>query len=77
MKVNTEDLVSSSEIAILLGVGNSAVSNWKVRYDDFPAPVVVLNGIPIYLIQDIGKWYMKHHPGSIAALAMKQGFLKG
>ena len=31
--------VTLSQIAELAGVGPSAVSNWRKRFDDFPAPV--------------------------------------
>lgn len=41
MKVEIGDLLDSSEVAELLGLGNNrAVSTYRARYDDFPEPVI-------------------------------------
>jgi hypothetical protein len=34
------DLLSPSDVARVAGVGASAVSNWRKRYDDFPEPIL-------------------------------------
>ncbi|MBN1174068.1 MAG: N-6 DNA methylase [Micromonosporaceae bacterium] len=38
-QVPTERLVSAAEVARIAGVTRAAVSNWRRRYPDFPAPV--------------------------------------
>lgn len=55
-----EDLASSSEIANTLGVNKSTVSMWKRRYPDFPAPLIVLNGITVYSWAQVRDWYNSH-----------------
>lgn len=40
----SEPTVSLSQIAELAGVGASAVSNWRKRFDDFPSPVAAAAG---------------------------------
>lgn len=52
-----ELLVSSSEIADLLGVHRAAVSNWKVRHPDtFPAPAYESAKFTLYWRDDILQW---------------------
>ena len=52
------DLISSSDTARFLQVTLAAVSNWKVRYEDFPKPYVTLNEgtCAIYRKQEIVEW---------------------
>ena len=57
--VNTEDLVSATEVARILGLSHhNTVSTYMRRYDDFPQPVVNLSGgrIRLWLRQDITVW---------------------
>lgn len=42
------ELVTSGEIARLLGVNPSAVSNWRKRAVDFPAPWIEINAAAPY-----------------------------
>lgn len=52
-----ELLVSSSEIADMLGVHRAAVSNWKVRHaDTFPAPAYESAKFSLYWREDIEGW---------------------
>ena len=50
------DLVGTHEIAERCGVTRSAVSNWKIRYDDFPEAFVVLATGEIYQWRDVMRW---------------------
>lgn len=55
--------LASSDVASLFGVGNSTVSNWKVRDDTFPAPKFKLaKSIDVYDQDEVVKWWAgKHH----------------
>jgi len=57
--VDTNDLVSSKDIARLVGIGASAISNWKRRYADFPKPIAtVANGrIALYRKSEVVQWF--------------------
>ncbi len=58
-KVDTEDLVTASEVAQLLGLSqHNSVSTYLSRYSDFPQPVVEKSGgrIRLWLRQEIGAW---------------------
>ncbi len=48
-----DNLVNSKEIAEMFGVKKSAVSMWKVRYDNFPKPIT--HGL--YDRIEIVNWY--------------------
>ncbi|GAC1533827.1 MAG: hypothetical protein NVS3B1_28280 [Marmoricola sp.] len=52
------DLVSTIDIARLFGVGSTTVSQWKVRYETFPAPLVKVAGgaIPLYSRRAVVAW---------------------
>jgi hypothetical protein len=62
--VDVDDLIGSSDIADLLGVVRSAVSNYKKRHPDFPEPVVTIagvglsSGITLYLRSEVLTWYV-------------------
>jgi hypothetical protein len=58
-RVNTEDLVSATDVAELLGLTHhNSVTTYLHRYEDFPRPVVDRsNGrIRLWLRQDILLW---------------------
>lgn len=61
MLVETDDIVTSSDIAALLGVHPSAVSNWKKRFSDFPEPLKSVRYsagfIHLYSKQAVLAWY--------------------
>ena len=62
MKVDTEDLLDSNEVAELLGLGNNrAVSTYRARYDDFPEPVIEKPSgkCVLWLRSDIEAWARK------------------
>lgn len=62
MIVDTEDLMTASEIARLAGVSPSAVSNWQKRDLGFPMPVVEKAGtgtacsFRLWLRQEVEPW---------------------
>lgn len=53
---NNQGQVSPSDIAELAGVSRGAVSNWRKRADDFPAPVAGSDANPLFDKQEIVKW---------------------
>ncbi|MFF5532007.1 N-6 DNA methylase [Streptomyces cinerochromogenes] len=56
-------LVTGSEIARLAGVTRAAVSNWRRRYDDFPAPAGGGAGSPLFLLAEVQAWLDKQRKG--------------
>jgi chromosome partitioning protein len=52
----TDTLVGVSEIADLAGVTKQAVSNWRLRYDDFPRPIQDLHSGPVWDREQITAW---------------------
>lgn len=57
--VNSEDLISATEVAGLLGLSHhNTVSTYLRRYEDFPRPIVDLSRgrIRLWLRQDILAW---------------------
>ncbi|QKZ23262.1 N-6 DNA methylase [Streptomyces chartreusis] len=59
----TGPLVTGSEIARLAGVTRAAVSNWRRRYDDFPAPVRGGAGSPLFALAEVQAWLDKQRKG--------------
>ena len=60
--LHPSDLVSAADIARKIGQMPSTVSNWPVRYTDFPQPVArVTNGrIFVYNWPDVYAWANRH-----------------
>lgn len=56
MKVELDELMSTSAIAELAGVTMAAVSNWQARYPEFPEPVWVGAGTRLWLRPQIEAW---------------------
>ncbi len=54
MAVNTE--VTAADIARIAGVGRAAVSNWRRRHPDFPAPVGGPPNSPTFALADVEAW---------------------
>ncbi|PWU56296.1 N-6 DNA methylase, partial [Micromonospora globispora] len=48
--------VTAAEIARLAGVGRAAVSNWRKRYADFPAPVGGTAASPEFDLSEVEQW---------------------
>jgi predicted RNA methylase len=60
---SSEPLVSGSEIARLAGVTRAAVSNWRRRYDDFPAPAGGSASGPLFVLAEVQAWLGKQRKG--------------
>jgi hypothetical protein len=56
-------LVTGSEIARLAGVTRAAVSNWRRRHDDFPAPAGGGVNSPLFDLADVQAWLDKQRKG--------------
>jgi hypothetical protein len=56
-------LVTGSEIARIAGVTRAAVSNWRRRYDDFPAPVGGGVHSPLFDLSEVQAWLDKQRKG--------------
>lgn len=60
MKIDTEDLLDAGEVAALLGLAHrQAVSVYRRRYADFPAPVVekASGKCALWRRADVEKWH--------------------
>lgn len=55
--------VTGSEIARIAGVTRAAVSNWRRRYDDFPAPVGGGANSPLFDLAEVQAWLDKQSKG--------------
>jgi len=74
-------LVGISEIAEMANppVSKQAVSNWRVRYDDFPRPVQTLQSGPVWDKEVIQSWLdakAGHAPVVISFINLKGGVAK-
>ncbi|MET9100696.1 N-6 DNA methylase [Streptomyces antibioticus] len=56
-------LVTGAEIARLAGVTRAAVSNWRRRYDDFPAPAGGGASSPLYALAEVQEWLDRQRKG--------------
>ncbi|WBB76626.1 N-6 DNA methylase [Micromonospora sp. WMMD1128] len=59
--------VTAAEIARLAGVGRAAVSNWRKRHDDFPAPVGGSATSPEFDLGQVERWL--HAQGKLPEVA--------
>ena len=56
-KIDPSELLDSEEVAGLLGLSHrEAVSVYRRRYKDFPAPVIEKGRCLLWLRSDIAKW---------------------
>jgi len=53
-------LVAAVEIARLAQVTRAAVSNWRRRYSDFPAPVGGTDRNPLFALSEVEAWLDRH-----------------
>ncbi|MFJ4481631.1 class I SAM-dependent DNA methyltransferase [Streptomyces longwoodensis] len=56
-------LVTGSEIARLAGVTRAAVSNWRRRYEDFPASAGGSANSPLYSLPEVQAWLDRQRKG--------------
>ncbi|MBY8855410.1 SAM-dependent methyltransferase [Nocardia sp. CA2R105] len=54
-------LVTPTEIARLAHVTRAAVSNWRRRYPDFPAPASGTGRNAVFAAKDVEAWLSRHH----------------
>ena len=54
--LTSDNLVGVAEIAEFAHVSKQAVSNWRVRYDDFPVPVQTLQSGPVWNREIVEAW---------------------
>jgi hypothetical protein len=54
--VQEEPTITAAEIARLAGVGRAAVSNWRKRHADFPAPVGGTAASPEFDLAEVERW---------------------
>ncbi|WP_439564921.1 HsdM family class I SAM-dependent methyltransferase [Microcella sp.] len=54
--MNNDGMLSPSDIAELAGVSRAAVSNWRTRYFDFPAPAGGTEGRPMFERSHVTAW---------------------
>lgn len=53
--------ITTSEIADMAdGVGPSAVSNWRKRFDDFPQPAAGTPANPLFIATEVAAWLDRH-----------------
>lgn len=55
-----DETVNAGDIARLADVGRAAVSNWRRRFEDFPAPVGGTASSPLYLLRDVETWLRRN-----------------
>ncbi|GGM82545.1 SAM-dependent methyltransferase [Lentzea pudingi] len=55
-----DETVNAGDIARLADVGRAAVSNWRRRFEDFPAPVGGTASSPLYLLRDVESWLKRN-----------------
>ncbi|WP_377271314.1 N-6 DNA methylase [Peterkaempfera sp. SMS 1(5)a] len=48
--------VTAAEVARLAGVGRAAVSNWRRRHEDFPAPAGGTDASPLFALAEVEEW---------------------
>ncbi|PZT78149.1 N-6 DNA methylase [Streptomyces sp. AC1-42W] len=53
---HADPLVTAAEIARLAGVTRAAVSNWRRRYADFPAPATDSTSSPLFDLAEVRAW---------------------
>ena len=56
----SETTLTASGIARLANVGRAAVSNWRRRYADFPAPVGGTPTSPSFDAREVEQWLRRH-----------------
>ncbi|MEV5846914.1 N-6 DNA methylase [Streptomyces sp. NPDC051985] len=64
-------LVTGSEIARIAGVTRAAVSNWRRRYEDFPAPAGGGVNSPLFDLAAVQAWLDKQRKGQDVSLEVQ------
>jgi chromosome partitioning protein len=58
-RIDTQYVCGVREIANMCEATPSAVTNWRARYDDFPAPLAELECGPVFYWPQVLKWLRK------------------
>ncbi|MFP5237644.1 MAG: AAA family ATPase [Acidobacteriota bacterium] len=56
MVLPEDDLIGVNEVAELAKVSRQAVSNWRMRFADFPQPVAELRAGPVFRARQVQAW---------------------
>lgn len=64
--------VTLAEIARIAGVGRAAVSNWRRRYDSFPAPIGGTDTSPLFSLQEVERWLRENNKFKSPAGALER-----
>jgi len=64
VRVDTDRLVGVAELAAMLGVARTTISNWYDRRDrnGFPEPVIRLSMGPVWDSRAVLRWYGTYTP---------------
>jgi chromosome partitioning protein len=71
-----DNLVGIAEIAELAGVTKQAVTNWRMRFDDFPKPVQTLQSGPVWNRETVEQWvktFKREAPHVLSFINLKGG----
>ncbi len=63
-RATVDTLVTAVEIARLAKVTRAAVSNWRRRYPDFPAPAGGTDRNPLFSLPEVDAWLTRHQKGT-------------
>ncbi|MFB4294278.1 class I SAM-dependent DNA methyltransferase [Nonomuraea sp. ATR24] len=61
--------LNAGDIARLAGVGRAAVSNWRRRHDDFPAPIGGTANQPLFSLPQVEDWLRRYGKSYQVSLA--------
>lgn len=62
--------VALGDIARIAKVGRPAVSNWRRRFDDFPAPIGGTAGAPLFALAEVEIWLLRQ--GKITEISREE-----
>ncbi|MFE3451599.1 N-6 DNA methylase [Nonomuraea sp. NPDC059194] len=68
--MNDSATVAAADIARLAGVGRAAVSNWRRRFEDFPAPVGGTSSSPLFSLAEVEDWLRRQ--GKLAEVPLDE-----
>lgn len=54
--VDTDDLVTLTQVAAYYSLTRPAIANWAARYPDFPKPVISTGSVKLYSLASIVEW---------------------
>lgn len=51
------DMAGIGDLAKKYKVEPATISNWRVRYPDFPNPLTSISGGPVFSFKQVAKWH--------------------